>query len=144
MLDLRKSNEFFFQLHFNKKIMDGCTNFIEFEGNKVSFLLQDGKYWVSLKRVCEQFDIDFDLFGIFIVENDLDDKVKDKLIPFDIIKKGGARVELCIPEINFFQIVFNINLENEKFKQFVLYCYEYLYNHFKGSLRPKMPTIHVN
>jgi len=111
------------------------NNFIEFNGEKILFARISGKYWVSIKSVCEAIKVNYNRQ----FQNIQGDPILGAAFANQQIQVPGDQVRnmACLPEYLIYGWVFSIKSNSPELLEYKKECYSVLYNHFHGAITRK-------
>lgn len=115
----------------NKKV----GNFIDFNGKNILFRRVQGKYWISIKSVCEALDVNYNRQ----FQNIKDDPILGAAFANQQMQVPGKQAGnmACLPEYLVYGWIFSIKSSSRELLEYKKECYAVLYNHFHGVITRK-------
>lgn len=110
-------------------------NFIKFNEKNILFARVNGKYWISIKSVCEALNVDY----IAQFKNVQADPILGPALSNQTMQVPGdqARNMACLPEYLIYGWIFSINSKSLELIEYKKECYSILFNHFHGAITRK-------
>lgn len=110
-------------------------NFIDFNGKNILFARVNGKYWISIKSVCEALNVNYNRQ----FQNIQNDPILRPAFANQQIQVYGnqSRNMACLPEYLVYGWVFSIKSNSQELVEYKKECYTILYNHFHGAITRK-------
>lgn len=113
--------------------------FLEFNGKRITILLNDGTWLIALRPILDALNVDTD----WHLRNVKNDKILAQPLCecTGVAADGKMRKMLCLPEKYIYGWLFTINSESEELHKFKVACYDVLYNHFHGTITGRMTAL---
>ncbi|WP_352422270.1 phage antirepressor N-terminal domain-containing protein [Proteiniphilum sp.] len=111
------------------------TNFIDFNGKSILFARINGKYWISIKSVCEALNVNYNRQ----FQNIQGDPILGPAFANQQIQvpNDQARNMACLPEYLVYGWIFSIKSNSPELIEYKKECYDVLFNHFHGVITRK-------
>ena len=116
--------------------MKNIERFLEFDGKRITILLNDGEWWVAIRPICDALGVNYNRQA----QNIRDHRKLSQLVAEQqlVAADGKLRKMMCPPEKVIYGWLFAINSDNEKLQDYQMECYDVLYNHFHGKMTSRM------
>lgn len=111
------------------------NNFIDFKGKNILFARINGKYWISVKSVCEALNVDY----VAQFKNIQTDSILSPALSNQTIQvpDDQGRSMACLPEYLVYGWIFSIKSNSPELVEYKRECYDVLFNHFHGVITRK-------
>lgn len=116
--------------------MKNIERFLDFDGKRISILLNDGEWWVAIKPICEALGVNYDRQQKNLKEHNILSQLY--AIQHTVAADGKLRKMLCLPEKFIYGWLFSINSENENLIAYQKECYVVLYDYFHSKMTDRM------
>jgi len=119
--------------------MKNIERFLEFDGKRISILLNTGEWWIAIKPICNALGIDY----IRQFKNLKEDEIISQLLSEQTTTGADGKLYkmMCLPEKFVYGWLFSINSDNAQLKAYKLECYNVLYDHFHGKMTARMNVL---
>ena len=116
--------------------MKNIERFLEFDGKKISVLLNNGEWWIAIKPICEALGVNYKKQHESIIE----DEILSQLSTLQgmVGADGRLRNMTCLPEEFIYGWLFSIRSDAPGLKEYKMQCYRVLYKHFHGNMTARM------
>lgn len=111
------------------------SNFIDFKGKNILFARVKGKYWISIKSVCEAINVNYNRqFQNIQADPILGSAFANQQIQ---VPDDQGRSMACLPEYLVYGWIFSIKSASPELIEYKKECYAVLYDHFHGVITRK-------
>ena len=122
--------------------MDNSTkNFLEFNGNHLYTLSNDGIIYIALKPICAALKVDWQAAHKKLISDEMLAPVSS--IQTMQINDDQMRKYVCLPERYVYGWLFSLNSASEELKKYKLKCYDLLYDYFHGAMTARLSELRV-
>ena len=119
--------------------MKNIERFLEFDGKRISVLLNDGEWWIAIKPICEAIGVNYNRQAQNIREHK---KLLQLVAELQLVAADGKlRKMMCLPEKVVYGWLFTINSDNEQLLEYQYECYDVLFRHLHGKMTDRMAVL---
>lgn len=110
--------------------------FLEFEGKRITILLNGGEWWVAIKPICEALNLNYKHQHEMILKDEILGQLSRQHGMVGADKK--LRNMTCLPEEFIYGWLFSIRSDAPGLKEYKFKCYRVLFAHFRGAVTGRM------
>lgn len=120
---------------------DETRKFLQFNGQSIYFLANDGKWWIAVKPICEALDIQYEhQFKTIKAHPILSELLCEHTI---VAADNKLRKMVCLPEFGLYGWLLETNSKSPDFIDYKWECYQVLYQHFKGGATSREELLEI-